>query len=301
MTQPAHFIHREIPHTLDWPGRFRLMIGVAVAFTLFHFAARLAGIPPVPGQAGSLLAQPSAAMAMLVTAGAMVVSCLLCKYIVGDLLLGPQMAGETGAAHVVQFEGGLVAALVGAFSLVYRIGPISYALFYAADSRVFVLLAAELMLLFGVVGFCWLGLQWTAPATLAQSHEPLVRKLSATGIHAAVMLACMIFLAQTETVTQTLAAVGISAMLASMAAHVAFPVRSTVWYWAGALLVGLIGYAMAYMNPTGMAIGFPDGPLGALARATPLAYATAGPAGAIFGYWVAASWQHGEAGEKVRG
>ncbi|MGP8255318.1 MAG: hypothetical protein ACLQMU_06510 [Methanoregula sp.] len=66
--------------------------------------------------------------------------------------------------------------------------------------------------------------------------------------------------------------------------------RRSFWYWISPLIVGVGGYAWAYFNPDGLAIGFPNGTLGALARPTPLAYAAAGPAGAIFGFWVAYRW-----------
>jgi hypothetical protein len=114
--------------------------------------------------------------------------------------------------------------------------------------------------------------------------------LLATLTHVAVMTACLIFLAQSDKVTQSLAAVGIAAFLASMASHVAFPSRSSLWYWISPLLVGVAGYVIAYVLPTGLAIGFPANALGALARPTPLAYAAAGPVGSIFGFWVAYRW-----------
>ena len=87
----------------------------------------------------------------------------------------------------------------------------------------------------------------------------------ATGTHAAVMAACMMFLAQSDAKKQAIAAVGISALLGSLAAGVTFPVKSSVWYFLGPAVVGAVGYLLAYANPAGLAIGFPAGPMGALA------------------------------------
>jgi hypothetical protein len=106
------------------------------------------------------------------------------------------------------------------------------------------------------------------------------------------MTACMLFLSKTDSTSQALAAVGISALVGSLAAHIAFPIASSVWYLSGPLIVGLVGYGVAYLIPDGIATGFPSGTFGALALPTPLAYAAAGPAGAIFGYWVAHRWHH---------
>jgi hypothetical protein len=106
------------------------------------------------------------------------------------------------------------------------------------------------------------------------------------------MTACMMFLSKSDATSQALAAVGISALLASLAAHIAFPIGCSAWYWPGPLIVGLIGYGITYFNPDGLATGYPTGTFGPLALPTPLAYAAAGPAGAIFGYWVAHRWHH---------
>jgi hypothetical protein len=154
------------------------------------------------------------------------------------------------------------------------------------------MLAGELVLLYVAVLICWVCLRLTASkaATPQHPHEPMAASLMATAMHIAVMAAGVMLFCQSEAATQGLAAVGISSLLASMAAHIAFPVRRSIWYWIGPLVVGVAGYVWAYFNPDGMQIGFPSGILGALARPSPLAYATAGPAGAIFGFWVAYRW-----------
>jgi hypothetical protein len=280
----ARFLSREVPNTLDWPGRFRLTAGIVVCYTLFWWASRLAGVPPVIGLSGSLLMQPSPGIAMATAAGTLLICTLAGKLLVGDLLIGPEF----------QFEGGLLAALVGMIALVFRVGSVRYALFSINDPKTYLVLAAELALLYCMVGICWLILRLAHPPK-PHGAESWATRLGATVAHMAVMTACMIFFSQSDATGQGLAAVGLSALLASMAAHMICPARSSFWYWLSPLLVGVIGYAIAYANPDGLAIGFPDGPLGSLARPTPLAYAAAGPAGAIFGFWTACRWSHEQA------
>jgi len=280
MSSFSQLLHREIPNTLDRPAYFRLSIGIISCFALFHYSARAAHLPPVDGLGPALLQQPSPALAVALVATALVVAAVAGRFIVGDLHNGDEP----------QFEGGLFAALLGATALVFRLGSVRYALYASPDSAVFILLAVELLLLYAVVALCFFALKWVTsphPPSNAQNASPFM----AVATHAIVMSACMIYLAQTEQPAQALGAVGISALLASMAAHIAFPRSSSFCYWISPLFVGLLGYGFCYFSPPpGLAIGFPDGLFGALARPMPLAYATAGPAGAIFGYWKASRW-----------
>jgi hypothetical protein len=273
------YLQREIRQTLGWPVRLRLILGAVVSYALFSLATSWAGIFPMRGLAGSLLLAAPGAMGLTTAIAALVVSVLLGRIIVGKLVIGSDL----------QSEGGLVAAMLGMVALAVRVGPVHYAYFNRPEPKVFVVLAAELMLLYIAVIACWLALQWTSPAS-EHAPEPIGVKLGAAAAHAVVMSGCMVFMAQSTATDQGLAAVGISSMLAAMAAHTAFPVRSSFWYWIGALLVGVAGYGMGYFNPTGLATGYPDGMLGALARATPVAYACAGPGGAIMGFWIAYRW-----------
>jgi hypothetical protein len=281
----ADMLNREVPNTLTWGGRLRLTVGVIVCYLIFWWGSHFTGIPAVRGMGGSLLCQPSPLAALLITAGGIILCTAAGRLIVGDLPIGTDL----------QFEGGLLVALVGMLALVFRLGPVTYALFYLADPKAYGLMAAELLLVYVVVGVCWMALLWIAPPTAAAAPTATGVGLAATATHAVVMAACMVFLAQSTATGQDVAAVGISAMLASMAAHAVFPVRSSGWFMLGPVLVGAAGYLIAMMNPAGLAIGFPEGPLGALARPTPLAYASAGPVGAIFGFWTAYRWHIGDA------
>jgi hypothetical protein len=281
----ADILNRELPNTLTWSGRFRLTVGVVACYAIFWWGSVATGVPAVHGTGGSLLSQPAPLVAMLATGAGILICAVVGRLIVGHLPIGNDL----------QCEGGLLAATLGMLALVFRLGPVSYALFYMDDPQAYVLLAAELAMVYVVVGFCWMVLFWLTPTSGSAAPSPAAVGLAATGTHVVVMAACMVFLCQSTATAQGVAAVGISALLASMAAHTAFPVRSSGWFLLGPAIVGVIGYLVAFMYSQGLAIGFPEGPMAALARPTPLAYASAGPAGAIFGYWTAYRWHVGEA------
>jgi hypothetical protein len=278
----VELLNRELPQTLDWLSRLRLTAGVVVCYAIFWWLSTLVGLPAVPKMGGSLLSQPQPSIAIGTVVAGLFICVVIGRLIVGDLPVGPDM----------HFEGGLLVALLGMMAVAFRMGPVRYALFAMDEPQAYLLMAVELVLIYVIVGVCWLLLQWAFLSASTVSDEPLKTKLSATATHFVVMAGCMFFLAQSDNTVQALVAVAVSAMLASMAAHIAFPVRSSVWYWASPVLVGVVGYAIAFINPAGLSIGFPQGLLGQLARPTPLAYACGGPAGAIFGFWTAYRWHH---------
>jgi len=93
-----------------------------------------------------------------------------------------------------------------------------------------------------------------------------------------------------------LAAVFVASLLATLLAYSFAPVRPSVWFWMGPLVVGVIGYASGYVNwgrggPSLWKAGLASGFFAPLARPLPLDYASLGPAGAILGYWVSRGWQ----------
>src|ERR1700722_7747405 len=217
-----HFYNRPIPNTLNWAGKFRLTLGVVICFTLFWLIGTTLLIPPVPNAGGSLLSQPQPSVAIGAVGLALIICTLIGKFIVGDLLVG--------AAH--QSEGGLMAALLGLTYLVIRMGSVRYAFFSMPGPGAAMVLAIELILLYVVVAFCWLLLQWAAPTTHGdpQPHDSPSDRVSAVAMHALIMGGCMMFLAATDAPGQGLAAVAISAAVASMAASMAFEVNSSIWF-----------------------------------------------------------------------
>jgi hypothetical protein len=97
----------------------------------------------------------------------------------------------------------------------------------------------------------------------------------------------MMFLCQSEAKNQCLASVGIASFLATVVAYKYAPVRPSIWFWSGPLIVGLIGYiAAALGQDSNLAIGSPAGTFAALARPLPIDYASVGPAASMLAYWM---------------
>jgi hypothetical protein len=97
----------------------------------------------------------------------------------------------------------------------------------------------------------------------------------------------MMFLCQSEAKNQALASVGIASFLGTIIAYKYAPVRPSIWFWSGPLIIGLLGYILAAMGQdANLAIGSPIGTFASLARPLPIDYASVGPAGAILAYWM---------------
>ena len=266
--------------------RTLLAVGSIVCWILFWLIGRLFGIPPVPGYQASLLASAggSPVVAIILT-GVAIVACVL----IGSLVAG-----------AVHFEGGLFCASVGMLALSTRGGPIRYVLMYSSSSAVYLALLVELALLAVCVGIGWNVL--LALRDRGHLHgEPLrdddPDALPAQGAMAlvgqiVVMIFLMALLAQTDRKAQVIWSVAISSFLSALAAHSLFPARPSIWFWAAPIIVGALGYTLAWFGgPPGVG-GTINGLLPALARPLPLDYAGAGVAGALYGYWTSRKWLH---------
>lgn len=271
-------------------NRLLLLTGVAGSALLFWLVGRLFDVPYFAGFNASLILQPSPVAALLVT---------------GVALLAATAIG-TAVAGTLRFDAGLFCAAAGLTVLTLRGGPMRYALLQDGSARgAFLLMAVEVLVLFGFLGACWWGL-WQLhrrgrlqPDSLRDglADNAAVARVDqwyATGIQVAVMTLLMMLLAQTDEKKQVLAAVGISSMIGTSAAYAFAPVRPSVWFWAGPAVVGAFGYLWTYLNwKTGTGtladVGptAPDHTFAALARALPLDYASVGTACAILGYWMA--------------
>ncbi len=244
------------------------------------------GIPAHPHFQGSLLVQPSPVVALIVTLVGLI-GCVLLASVV---------------TSIVHFDAGLFCAAIGLLGLSVRGGPLRYVLMYSPGPRVFLILCAELMLLFAFVGIAW-GVLWalrgrglviddvTRDGLHEEDNKP-GHHILATLMQAVTMTVLVLLLAQTDEKAQIIAAVGVAAMLGTLAAHSLFPVSPSAWYWAGPLAVGLIGYGLAYVNAdVTWTIGKVSGHFAPLGRPLPLDYAGAGTAGALLGYWTSRRWQ----------
>src|SRR5688572_16769869 len=124
-------------------ARLLLTIGAILCFVLFWLAGASFDVPAYPGFSASLLTQPSPAIALLVV----VVMTMLC------VLIGTAVAG------MIRFDAGLITAAIGMTALSMRGGPIRYTLMNASGPEVLLMLAAEMMILYAVLGLAW-GLLW---------------------------------------------------------------------------------------------------------------------------------------------
>jgi hypothetical protein len=124
-----------------------------------------------------------------------------------------------------------------------RGGPIRYTLGYSAGPQVFITLAAELMILYAILGIGW-GVVWLLRTNgwlqddpfrdgVADQNEPMSQKISALATQVIVMALIMMLLCKTDRKPQVLASVGLGAFLATLAAHSLFPARPSMWYWVG--------------------------------------------------------------------
>ena len=271
-----------------------LALACAAAALLFWVAGRWFGIPRHPGFEPSLILQPSPAAVLLLTGFVLWICVALCTVI----------------ATRVRFDAGLFAACVGLATLSIRGGPMRYVIQNAMElgngRSVFLGMIVELLVLFGFLSLAWFGL-WALHRGgrlegdalrdgLADREHSLGERVTAAAIQVVTMALLLLLLARVDDKKQVLIAVGLSSFLATLLAYTFSPVRPSVWFWAGPLFVGIVGYAAAYQNwgrggPSFWKAGLGAGMLAPLGRPLPLDYASFGPAGAIFGYWVSRGWE----------
>lgn len=261
-------------------SRTLLTIGSLVCIALFYGASRQFHIPAEPGFSASLLQQPGWIAALLVTAITFVVATL-----VGSVI--------TGRIHR---EAGFFCAAIGLATLSCRGGAMHFVLFDASSRSVYLMLAAEMVVLSAIVTLGWTILdQWPigtraepAPLPPAKSDQ----KYLSTAMHALIMIAMLSLMARSDAKVQVLASVGIASLLASMGAQWFSPVSPSPWLWSSPLIVGCFGYIWGYFSPAGMDIGRTTGYFAALERPLPLDYASVGVAGAVLGYWMSLKRPH---------
>ena len=278
-------------------NRLLLTIAATLACLLFWFAGRAFRVPEHAGYEASLALQPKPAAALLLT---------------GIVLLAATAVG-TVVAGSIRFDAGLFAGAIGLAALSSRGGPMRYVTQAAAGREVFLAMAVELLVLGALLGLAWFGV-WLLDrrgrlvgdalrdGLRDQPHAPGER-VFATLVQAAVMAVLVLLLARTDGKKQVLAAVAVASFAATLVAYAMSPVRPSVWYWAGPVIVGVAGYLAAYAGwGTVAAVAWKSGTggglLAPLGRPLPLDYAGLGTAGAIAGYWTSRQWQRAKELEK---
>jgi hypothetical protein len=260
-----------------------LWISIIVSLVLMAWLAQTFSIPAEPGFSVSLLQQPYWIVPILVIAVGMVAVMLVSAVLSSSLRSEAPVFCTAIACGAISWRGGTMQATLWA----------------AGGAGVFLSLALETAILFAALIGAWQLLKMvrgrppvdSAGQIVAEledvDEEPsLDEKLLALFTQASAMMAMMILLCRSDAKAQSLASVGISAAVAAAVAVQLVKVRSSFWLWIGPLAVALFGYIFASFHAEGLEVGVLHGPLAALARPLPLDYASAGPAGAILGYWM---------------
>ncbi|MFI5379914.1 MAG: hypothetical protein ACHRHE_11500 [Tepidisphaerales bacterium] len=273
-------------------ARILLLVASVTCGVVFWWMARTFGFPVAPGMCGSLAMHPGGVGFFLAVAATFFAS----------------MAVGTVLAGVIRFNAGLVAACIGLAVLSVRGGDLRQVLFGSIDllgaSEVFERLALETVLLGMLVGCGWYVLKWLHLRGLIVDREgdpaaankdvPSRNEALSVAVQTLVTALCMLLLMANEAKFQAIAAVGISSLVGGIVAQYLFPTASNGWYWLPPLVVGVIGFVLAYFNPAGANTGELVGRFAALGRPVPLDYAGSGVAAAIIGHWLARAWQRGK-------
>jgi hypothetical protein len=262
-------------------ARVGLIAAVAINCAIITVGSRWLRLPALPGFDGSILHQPSPLAAF-----AAIAILLLIATLVGTVVAG-----------AVRFEAGLFAATLSLVTISFQCGTMQSVLLEAGGNEsVYNGLILELLIFTALIALLWMLLWALGKANIARDNPPpdadqventlldcltaAVTQIVATGVF-------MMFLCQSEAKNQSLASVAIASFLATCLAYKYAPVRPSIWYWSGPLIVGLIGYILAAMGQdANLSIGSPIGTFAALARPLPIDYASVGPAGAMLAYWM---------------
>lgn len=265
-----------------------LLVSAAVAcFCVFWWAGVLMRIPVHPGYEASLFQQPWAVVSVLVVGIALAAA----------VVLGTALAG------MIRYDAGLFAAAIGLTALSLRGGASRYVIFWSlahdTGRGVFLVLLAETVVLGAMVGICAYLLDSLYRSGKLKDREsilppgveaPAMGDLSSLALATVTTAIGVLLLARSEDKQQVLAAVGIASFAGAALAESFMPLTRRTWCWAPPVIVGIVGYAMAYVDPYGMKIGHLQGTFAALARPLPLDYVGAGTAGSLLGFWMGRIW-----------
>jgi len=269
--------------------KVQMLTAIGASIAGFLTVSHLFHVPDCAGFGGSLLGQSSPVVSIIVVA----------VTLLGCVLISTLIAGS------VRFDAGLLCGLIGMAALSVRSGTMGDVLRQssAAGPTIFIHFALELVLLYALVAVAW-SLLWGLHVNghlkadefrdgVEDTDEPMPFKVSALAMQVGVMALFVMLFGQTDAKTQVMASIGIASFIGAIAAYYMYPISPSPWLWIGPMIVGVVGYALAYFG-VGAGEEWKTGQLSfslaPLARALPLDYATAGPAGAILGYWMSRKW-----------
>jgi hypothetical protein len=270
-------------------ARILLGCGAGICFLLFWQMGQIFRVPVHGGYEDSVLQQPSSVLTLVLIA----ITLAVCTAI-GTLFAG-----------MVRFNGGLAAACIGMAALSVRGGSSRAAIFWAEGHGrvpgIFGKMAIETVILGAMVAGLWWVLRRLyltgklkdreGPPDSHHTAELHSNALPSLGVQTLATLILVMLLTPAEAKAQALVAVFIASWGGSVIAHQLFPTSTSAWYFVPPLIVGVIGYTVAWFNPDGAAIASLSGTFAPLARPLPLDYASAGIAAAIIGHWTSRRWQ----------
>lgn len=271
----------------------RLLMAAALIanFSLFWWVGDALNIPESL-YFGPTLAQQAAPILTYLAAGVT----LIIATVVGTLIAGR-----------VRADAGFFSACAGMAAWAIRFGTAGAAYRQAGSAAIFLWLAVEMILLAGLLAGawyvqCWLGqkrlaVDDTKRDGMAQVQFPLIARILALGAHVACTCLLLLALLRSNDKAQALAAIGLASLVGSLVAHSLFSLTPSVWMWSAPIVAGFIGYLIGFAVPGHWMIGQPAWDM---TRAIPMDYVSAGPAGALIGYWISRRWHAGRQQETAR-
>lgn len=252
-----------------------LLLFAVIGFGIVWLVAKWLDFPVDRHFHPSILAQHSMVAGLL----AAILGTALCCFIVRIFQRSPHA------------EDPLFAAAAGLAALSWRGGTMT-ALLQNSSLSVFIVLIFEILLLAGVLGGWYLLIaRWNHAQPVERDWNSM---LLSAGCSIVIMTVCMYLLAQTDAKKQVLAAVAISGFAAAAASHSFFEVDDSLPYLSAPVVLGVVGYVIAYVLPgAAWHIGRVSTPL---AYALPLDYLSVGIVGSLFGLWTSQSWKQQAAG-----
>ena len=254
---------------------------VVVSYVLTTAVARPLGFFAEPGFGASVLLDEFAAGSLM-------------KVMLWTLLIG--IAG-TFAGRAVRPDAGLMAACA-AFLAIRRVGgEASDVYLYHSGPGAFRMLALEMIVLALVLAAIHtLSRLLVARGVLRDDAEldqvrpkPEELRWKASAVLASALTTGLVvlILCRSDERMQVTAGLAVAGFVAALCAVRFIPAAPSSWFWAGPIAVGVFGYAVASLAPGALiVIGEPGGYAPALVHPLPLDYASAGVAGALYGYWV---------------
>jgi hypothetical protein len=271
-------------------ARLLLLTGSIFSFIAFWYSARVFHIPSYPGYQSALLVHSPYVLPFLIIA----------------IVLAISVAIGTTVAGMVRFNAGLLTASLGLAALSFRGGEprhtILTALSLIGPGQIFLRFFVELLILSIFVGIAWYILRMLYTSGKLRDRETSMMdegesvnasaEFSSLAVQFIFTALLVMLIAQAEAKQQVMGAIFIASWAGSAFAHTFIPTGPRSWYWLPPLMVGLLGYLLAWVFlPNGLFTADFRGSFAGLYRPMPLDYASMGPAGAIIGHWMSRRWQ----------